>query len=86
MEELVITMTLHLMGGEKLRFSFTPPHHEDNVFSSVAAIKKGIESHQIAAVIDGKLVVVPSTAIQYIEVSPAPENLPSGVLLGATAL
>jgi hypothetical protein len=48
-----------------------------------ATVKKALEAERILAEVEGRLLIIPMQNVKYIEVSPGPEKLPKGVILGA---
>jgi hypothetical protein len=77
-----VTTALHFTDGTSLKFSHTRQEGED--WTSITTnLKKALEADKFAAEVDGDLIVIPTTNIKYVRVSPAPSSLPHGVLRGA---
>jgi hypothetical protein len=82
MEEQLVFGTIHFMDKTKLTLRWPRQAGADHV-EIAANIKKALESDRIMAEVDGRLLIIPSGNVKYIEISPAPPKLPKGVLLGA---
>jgi hypothetical protein len=46
-------------------------------------VRKALEADKIVAEVGGDLMVIPLQNVKYVEVSPAPQELPQGILRGA---
>jgi hypothetical protein len=74
--------TFHFTDGTKLTLRW--PRQAGSEPSEIAAtVRKALESDRVIAEVEGRLLIIPVASVKYIEVSPAPEKLPKGVLLGA---
>jgi hypothetical protein len=74
-------MIIHFIDGSKKLLEF-PAQAADAV--SADKIKEVLESRHLALEAEGALVVIPLENVKYIQVSPAPKKLPSGVIRGAS--
>jgi hypothetical protein len=73
---------IFFMDGTKMTLSW--PRPEGNDPSTIAtAVKNALDSDKLMAVVDGYLLVIPMRNIKYIQITPAPEKLPTGVVRGA---
>lgn len=68
-------------GGRTLKFKF-PVQATDETASQ--RIDEALKRPTLAINADGKLYVIPTSAIQTITVSPSPKKLPAAVIRGAT--
>jgi hypothetical protein len=74
--------TIHFMDGTKLTLRW-PRQAGSDPIEIAATVKKALESDRIMAEVEGRLLIIPVRNVKYIEVSPSPQKLPKGVLLGA---
>ena len=74
--------TIYFMDKTKMTLRW-PRQAGNDPIEIATTIKKALESDKIMAEVDGRLVIIPVRNVKYIEVSPAPQKLPKGVLLGA---
>lgn len=73
------SMTVFFMDGTKVSFRY--PKQAGTDASTIAAnVKKAIDAEKLVLEVDGDLLVIPMRNIKYVQVSPAPAHLPSGVL------
>ncbi len=76
-----VTGTIHFMDGSKLSLQW--PRQAGTDPQTVAAnVKKALEVDRIVAEVDGTLLVIPMRNVKYIQITPAPEKLPAGILRG----
>ena len=77
--------TIFFMDGTKMTLSW--PRHAGNDPATVAStIKNALDSDKLLAEVDGQLLVIPMRNIKYFQVTPAPEKIPAGTLLGAQVI
>lgn len=77
-----VSGVIHFMDGTKVSLKW--PRQAGADPSTIAGrIKQALESDRIMAEIGGSLLVIPVRNIKYIQITPSPEKLPAGVLLGA---
>jgi len=73
---------IHFMDGTKAAFEYPKQAGEDP--ATVASnVKKALDSDKIVLEAQGDLIIIPSRNIKYIQVSPAPVQLPKGILRNA---
>lgn len=77
-----VTGTIIFMDGSKLSLRW-PRQAGTEATTIAASIKRALEADRILAEVDGNLFVIPIRNVKYIQVTPAPEKLPGGILLGA---
>jgi hypothetical protein len=73
------TMTVYFLDGTKLSFRY-PRLTGPDPATIGSAVKRAIDSDKLMLEVDGDLVVIPIASVKYVKVSPAPLNLPGGVL------
>lgn len=74
-----VFLAMHFMDGTKLMVRY-PRQAGHDAATIGAAVKRAIDADKIAVEVDGDLLVIPMRNVKYIQVSPAPEHLPSGVI------
>lgn len=79
-----VAMRVFFLDGTNLTFSY-PQQAGATQAAIVTNVGKAIESERLVLEVDGDLVVIPMRSVKYVQVSPAPKHLPSGVLRGALA-
>jgi len=77
-----VTTAVHFTDGTSLKFKHTRQSGEDWA-SMMTNLKKALEADKFAAEVGGDLIVIPTVNIKYVRVSPAPPNLPHGILRDA---
>ena len=76
-----VSMTLFFMDGTKASFKY-PRQSGNDAATVLANVKKAMDADKLVLETDGNLLVVPMRNIKYVQVSPAPEHLPTGVFRG----
>ncbi len=79
-----IIITIYLVHGEPLKFSLEPTEAKKMGVSE--DLERALQRTGMAIEIDGKLMIVPYSNIQYIEIDPAPSGLPITIIQGAKRL
>lgn len=74
-------MIIHFMDGTKVAFTY--PKLADDPATIAMYVRKALEADKITVEAQGDLLVIPMRNIKYIQVSPAPDELPQGVLRNA---
>ncbi|GMW02195.1 MAG: hypothetical protein AMXMBFR84_33310 [Candidatus Hydrogenedentota bacterium] len=69
MDQTSVNLAWPLQGGED-------PH------ARVSKVRKALEMDRIAIEVQGDLFVIPITNIKYVQITPAPANLPGDVVRG----
>ena len=82
MEKIEVTLTVHFAGGTKLSLKFPRQAGNDPVLNATG-LRKALESDKIVAEVDGNLIVIPFHNVTYISLSPAPPDLPKGIIRNA---
>ena len=72
-------MIVHFIDGTKLTFQYSQQARTDPA-TMASNVRKALETDKIVAEVQGDLIVIPVRNIKYIQVSPAPAELPKGVL------
>jgi len=74
-----VSLTVFFLDGTRASFVYPRQSGKDQA-SIVATVKKAIDAERLLLEVDGDLVIIPIRSVKYIQVSPAPPHLPSGVL------
>ena len=74
-----VTATFFYNDGSKLSFEF-PRQADDDALTAMGQINKALEQDKFAAVVDGDLLIIPLNNVKYVQVSPAPKDLPKGII------
>jgi hypothetical protein len=75
-------MVIHFMDGTKLVLRY--PRLQDKDAASIAtAVRKALDAEKIVVEVDDSLLVIPVRNIKYVQVTPPPDALPSGVFRNA---
>lgn len=72
---------IHLNDGTSLTFQF-PPQIAPEMVS--AQVEKALNARMLAVEMDGSLVMIPTTSIKSVQITPAPATLPKFVIQHAT--
>lgn len=75
-------MTIHFNNGTKLDVTF-PTQIKNSTAAVLEAMKKALGTDKLVIEAEGKLVIMPWSSIQQIEVTPAPPAVPFGAIMGA---
>lgn len=75
-------MTLFYTDGTKTTFSF--PQQVD-MASMAGEVAKALDRDRVVIEAGGTLFLIPLGNVKYVQVTPAPEKLPGGVIRGASA-
>jgi hypothetical protein len=80
-----VSMTVFFLDGTKVSFRY--PRQSGTDASTIAStIKRAIDADKLVLEVQGDLLVIPIKAVKYVQVSPAPDHLPAGVLRKARLL
>lgn len=75
-------MVIHFMDGTSLVLSY--PRLQDKDAATIsAAVKRALDAEKIVVEVGDSLLVIPVRNIKYVQVTPTPEALPSGVFRNA---
>ena len=81
----LVSLTVFFLDGTKATFRY--PRQSGADASTIAStVKKAIDADKLVLEADGDLIVIPVNSVKYIRVSPAPVQLPGGVLRQARML
>jgi hypothetical protein len=78
-----VSVTVFFLDGTRASFSY-PKQSGSDAATVLATVKKAIDADKLVLEVDGDLLVIPTRSVKYIQVSPAPSHLPSGILRRAT--
>ena len=73
-------LTVYFTDGSKMSVTF--PQQSDDISEIAGRVQKALDANQLAIEIDGELFVIPMSNVKYVQVNPAPENLPETVIRG----
>ena len=77
-----VTGTIHFMDGSKIALRW--PRQAGTGSQIIAAnVKKALEADRMIVEVDGDLLLIPLRNVKYVQLTPAPKELPAGVLRGA---
>lgn len=74
-------MTIHFNDKTKLDLRFE--QQVSDAVTQATELRKAMESETLSLEIEGRLIVIPMRSVKYIQLEPAPEGLPKGVIRGA---
>ncbi len=75
-------VTMFFNDGSKLKLSF-PKQGGRDAATLAANVRKAIDADRLAFEVEGSLYIVQTRNLKYVQVSPAPEALPAGIIVGA---
>ncbi|UCD31359.1 MAG: hypothetical protein JSV38_11205 [Desulfobacterales bacterium] len=85
MKELVdITITIHLLTGEPIAFKIEAD--SERLRNAASRIENSMDSNYVGVELDEKLIIIPTSNIQTIEISPVPMGLMAHVVTDAKLL
>ena len=70
---------IHFIDNTTLALEWPKQDDSGHVFLS-EAFRKAIEARQLLIEVDGNLLVIQAASVKYVELIPAPEALPEGVI------
>ena len=73
------TMTVFFLDGTKITLRY-PKQAGTDPATIAATVRRALDADKLVLEVDGDLLVIPTASVKYIQVSPAPSNLPAGVL------
>ena len=76
-----VIITVHLVHGEPLKFSLEPSEAKKMGVSE--DIERALQRISMAIEADNKLSIIPYSNIKYVEIDPAPPELPLTIIQGA---
>jgi hypothetical protein len=79
-----ITISVHLHSGDPIVFRLDAT--EDRKMNAASRIEQSMKANYMGVDLDGKLVLIPTSSIQKIEISPAPEVMIANVVRGAKSV
>jgi len=75
-------VTIHHNNGKTLKLSF-PAQIRNSTAAVLEGMKRIMEGDKIAIEAEGRLIVIPWSSVQQIEVTPIPSSLPFGAIKNA---
>jgi hypothetical protein len=79
-----VTLIIHFNDGTKKTFSF--PRVAKDTSNVVTKIDKFLDSPNVILELNRELVIIPTSSIKYIQVSPKPLKLPSTAIPNASII
>ena len=76
-----LSLVIHFIDGSRLSCDF--PRQSEDPMRVLRNVRKAMESDKIALELEGQLLLVPTSNVKYVSVSPSPDPLPEGVIRGA---
>jgi hypothetical protein len=75
----LVSLTVFFLDGTKATFRY-PRQSGTDAATILANIKRAIDADKLVLEADGDLLVIPFKSVKYVQVSPAPARLPTGIL------
>ena len=79
-----VTISVHLHSGDPIVFKVDST--EDTQRNAGARIERSMNANYVGVDLDGKLIIIPTSSIQKIEISPAPEAMIANVVRGVKSV
>jgi hypothetical protein len=77
-----VTAAIHFMDKTRILLRY-PKQAGNDTATIVANVKRALEADKLLVEVDDHLIVIPMRNVKYIQITPKPDALPSGVLRGA---
>jgi len=77
-----VGLLVRFMDGSKLTLRY-PKQAGNDAATIVANVRKALEADRLLVEVDGNLLFIPLSNVKYLQVTPAPDALPSTVLRNA---
>ncbi len=77
-----VGLVVRFMDGSKLTLRY-PKQAGNDAATIVANVRKALEADRLLVEVDGNLLFIPLSNVKYLQVTPAPDALPSTVLRNA---
>jgi hypothetical protein len=75
-------LIIHFTDGTSL--DAAAPRQATDPMRVLQNVRRAMESDKLMVEIDGQLFLIPLNNVKYVQLSPAPDALPEGVIRGAT--
>jgi hypothetical protein len=75
-------LTVRFMDGSKMTLRY-PKQAGNDPATILANVRKALESDRLIVEVDGNLLFIPLSNVKYLQITPAPDMLPSTVLRNA---
>ena len=79
-----ITVSVHLNSGDPIIFKLDDT--DDRQMNAASRIEREMSAKYVGVDLDGKLILIPTSSIQKIEISPAPEAMIANVVRGVKSV
>jgi hypothetical protein len=73
------SLTVFFLDGTKVSFRY-PRQAGSDPATIAGTVKKAIDADKLVLEVDGSLLVIPMRSVKYVQVTPAPDHLPGGIL------
>ncbi len=77
----IVRAVIHFMDETKVSLAW-PLQSSDDPLTVATNVRKALEKDRLAIEVQGDLFVIPITNIKYVQITPAPANLPGDVVRG----
>jgi len=77
----IMRCSITFMDGREIGYVWEATN--EDVFRASSSLDRILHSQAITLSIEGRLVIIPLSNVRYVEINPAPINLPSHVVKGA---
>lgn len=77
----IVRAVIHFMDETMMNLAWPLQGNED-ALTVVTNVRKALEKDRLAIEVQGDLFVIPITNIKYVQIAPAPANLPGEVVRG----
>lgn len=75
-----VRLVVFFTDGSNLEFEFSRDSEIDSS-RAVANVRKALEKDKVSIEVDGDLFVIPMNNVRYVQVAPAPPDLPSDAVI-----
>jgi len=79
-----VTVSVYLNSGDPIIFKLDDT--DDRQMNAASRIEREMSAKYVGVDLDGKLILIPTSSIQKIEISPAPEAMIANVVRGAKSV
>lgn len=68
--------------NDDTRLDIAAPPRSDDAMTRMQMVRKAMDVDKLMIEVDGQLMMIPLNNVKYIKISPAPTELPDGVVKG----
>ena len=73
-------LTVYFLDGSDMSITF--PKQPRNPLLLAKRVQSALDAHQFTVEIDGELMTIPKSSVNYMTVSPLPEEMPETIIRG----